>query len=238
MIKVSNLSKKYDKKLALNNISFEIRDGEILGFLGPNGSGKTTTLNILVGLIESTSGSAEMDGVNMLDNSIETKKKIAFLPDNPEIFEDMTGRKFVYFVSNIYGVSKEDRDKRLAELADMFGITDDLDTMISGYSHGMKQKIALISALIHDPEVLMLDEPMVGLDPQAAYNLKELMRERTQRGKSVFFSSHVMDVVEKIVDRIIIIKKGELIFQGTIDELKSLQSYEGDLEKLFLEMTK
>ncbi len=238
MIKVSNLSKKYDKKLAVNNISFEIRDGEILGFLGPNGSGKTTTLNILVGLIESTSGSVEMDGVNMLDNSIETKKKIAFLPDNPEIFEDMTGRKFVYFVSNIYGVSKEDRDKRLTELADMFGITDDLDTMISGYSHGMKQKIALISALIHDPEVLMLDEPMVGLDPQAAYNLKELMRERTQRGKSVFFSSHVMDVVEKIVDRIIIIKKGELIFQGTIDELKSLQSYEGDLEKLFLEMTK
>ncbi|MGY3776165.1 ABC transporter ATP-binding protein [Helcococcus sueciensis] len=238
MIKVSNLSKKYDKKLAVNSISFEIRDGEILGFLGPNGSGKTTTLNMLVGLINSTSGSAEIDGINMLENSIEAKKKIAFLPDNPEIFEDMTGRKFVYFVSNIYDVSKEDRDKRLTELADMFGITDDLDTMISGYSHGMKQKIALISALIHDPEVLMLDEPMVGLDPQAAYNLKELMRERTQRGKSVFFSSHVMDVVEKIVDRIIIIKKGELIFQGTIEELKSLQSYEGDLEKLFLEMTK
>nr|WP_276938501.1 ABC transporter ATP-binding protein [Helcococcus sueciensis] len=238
MIKVSNLSKKYDKKLAVNSISFEIRDGEILGFLGPNGSGKTTTLNMLVGLINSTSGSAEIDGINMLENSIEAKKKIAFLPDNPEIFEDMTGRKFVYFVSNIYDVSKEDRDKRLTELADIFGITDDLDTMISGYSHGMKQKIALISALIHDPEVLMLDEPMVGLDPQAAYNLKELMRERTQRGKSVFFSSHVMDVVEKIVDRIIIIKKGELIFQGTIEELKSLQSYEGDLEKLFLEMTK
>lgn len=238
MIKVSNLSKKYDKKLAVNSISFEIRDGEILGFLGPNGSGKTTTLNMLVGLINSTSGSAEIDGINMLENSIEAKKKIAFLPDNPEIFEDMTGRKFVYFVSNIYDVSKEDRDKRLTELADMFGITDDLDTMISGYSHGMKQKIALISALIHDPEVLMLDEPMVGLDPQAAYNLKELMRERTQRGKSVFFSSHVMDVVEKIVDRIIIIKKGELIFQGTIEELKSLQSYERDLEKLFLEMTK
>lgn len=197
MIKVSNLSKKYDKKLAVNSISFEIRDGEILGFLGPNGSGKTTTLNMLVGLINSTSGSAEIDGINMLENSIEAKKKIAFLPDNPEIFEDMTGRKFVYFVSNIYDVSKEDRDKRLTELADMFGITDDLDTMISGYSHGMKQKIALISALIHDPEVLMLDEPMVGLDPQAAYNLKELMRERTQRGKSVFFSSHVMDVVEK-----------------------------------------
>ena len=193
---------------------------------------------MLVGLINSTSGSAEIDGINMLENSIEAKKKIAFLPDNPEIFEDMTGRKFVYFVSNIYDVSKEDRDKRLTELADIFGITDDLDTMISGYSHGMKQKIALISALIHDPEVLMLDEPMVGLDPQAAYNLKELMRERTQRGKSVFFSSHVMDVVEKIVDRIIIIKKGELIFQGTIEELKSLQSYEGDLEKLFLEMTK
>lgn len=238
MIKVNNLTKKYDSKLAVDNISFEIRDGEILGFLGPNGSGKTTTLNMLVGLIDATSGNAEMDGLDMLKNSVEVKKKLAFLPDNPEIYEYMTGRKFVYFVSNIYGVSKEDRDQRLQELAEMFGMTEDLDTMISGYSHGMKQKIALISALIHDPEVLMLDEPMVGLDPQASFNLKELMRERTKRGKSVFFSSHVMDVVEKIVDRIIIIKKGELIFEGTIDELKELRSYEGDLEKLFLEMTK
>lgn len=238
MIKVNNLTKKYDSKLAVDNISFEIRDGEILGFLGPNGSGKTTTLNMLVGLIDATSGNAEMDGLDMLKNSVEVKKKLAFLPDNPEIYEDMTGRKFVYFVSNIYGVSKEDRDQRLQELAEMFGMTEDLDTMISGYSHGMKQKIALISALIHDPEVLMLDEPMVGLDPQASFNLKELMRERTKRGKSVFFSSHVMDVVEKIVDRIIIIKKGELIFEGTIYELKELRSYEGDLEKLFLEMTK
>lgn len=238
MIKVNNLTKKYDSKLAVDNISFEIRDGEILGFLGPNGSGKTTTLNMLVGLIDATSGNAEMDGLDMLKNSVEVKKKLAFLPDNPEIYEDMTGRKFVYFVSNIYGVSKEDRDQRLQELAEMFGMTEDLDTMISGYSHGMKQKIALISALIHDPEILMLDEPMVGLDPQASFNLKELMRERTKRGKSVFFSSHVMDVVEKIVDRIIIIKKGELIFEGTIDELKELRSYEGDLEKLFLEMTK
>lgn len=238
MIKVNNLTKKYDSKLAVDNISFEIRDGEILGFLGPNGSGKTTTLNMLVGLIDATSGNAEMDGLDMLKNSVEVKKKLAFLPDNPEIYEDMTGRKFVYFVSNIYGVSKEDRDQRLQELAEIFGMTEDLDTMISGYSHGMKQKIALISALIHDPEVLMLDEPMVGLDPQASFNLKELMRERTKRGKSVFFSSHVMDVVEKIVDRIIIIKKGELIFEGTIDELKELRSYEGDLEKLFLEMTK
>lgn len=238
MIKVNNLTKKYDSKLAVDNISFEIRDGEILGFLGPNGSGKTTTLNMLVGLIDATSGNAEMDGLDMLKNSVEVKKKLAFLPDNPEIYEDMTGRKFVYFVSNIYGVSKEDRDQRLQELAEMFGMTEDLDTMISGYSHGMKQKIALISALIHDPEILMLDEPMVGLDPQASFNLKELMRERTKRGKSVFFSSHVMDVVEKIVDRIIIIKKGELIFEGTIYELKELRSYEGDLEKLFLEMTK
>lgn len=238
MIKVKDLTKKYGSKLAVDNISFEIKNGEILGFLGPNGSGKTTTLNMLVGLIDATSGSAEIDGMNMLGTSVESKKKIAFLPDNPEIYEDMTGRKFVYFVSNIYGVSKEDRDKRLEEYAKIFGMTDDLDSMISGYSHGMKQKIALISALIHDPEVLMLDEPMVGLDPQASFNLKELMKERTRRGKSVFFSSHVMDVVEKIVDRIIIIKKGELIFQGTIDELKELKSYEGDLEKLFLEMTR
>lgn len=238
MIKVENLTKNYGKTLAVNNISFEIRDGEILGFLGPNGSGKTTTINMIVGLLDATSGNIEIDRMDIFQNPVEAKKKIAFLPDNPEIYEDMTGRKFVYFVANIYGIEKEERDKRLALLADRFGMTDDLDTLISGYSHGMKQKVALISALIHDPEVLILDEPMVGLDPQAAFNLKELMKERTARGKSVFFSSHVMDVVEKIVDRIIIIKKGDLIFQGTIEELKQSGNYEGDLEQLFLEMTK
>lgn len=238
MIKVENLTKNYGKTLAVNDISFEIRDGEILGFLGPNGSGKTTTINMIVGLLDATSGNIEIDGMDIFQNPVEAKKKIAFLPDNPEIYEDMTGRKFVYFVANIYGIEKEERDKRLALLADRFGMTDDLDTLISGYSHGMKQKVALISALIHDPEVLILDEPMVGLDPQAAFNLKELMKERTARGKSVFFSSHVMDVVEKIVDRIIIIKKGDLIFQGTIEELKQSGNYEGDLEQLFLEMTK
>lgn len=238
MIKVENLKKYYGKTLAVNNINFEIRDGEILGFLGPNGSGKTTTINMIVGLLDATSGKIEIDGMDVFENRVEAKKKIAFLPDNPEIYEDMTGRKFIYFVANIYGVEKEERDERLALLAERFKMTDDLDTLISGYSHGMKQKVALISALIHDPEVLILDEPMVGLDPQAAFNLKELMKERAARGKSVFFSSHVMDVVEKIVDRIIIIKKGELIFQGTIEELKELGQYEGDLEELFLELTK
>lgn len=238
MIKVDNLRKEYGKTLAVNDISFEIRDGEILGFLGPNGSGKTTTLSMIVGLLDATRGSVYIDDINVFENPIDAKKKIAFLPDNPEIYEDMSGRKFIYFVANIYGVDKKTRDERLLELANIFNMTDDLDTMISAYSHGMKQKIAIISALIHDPDVLMLDEPMVGLDPQSAFNLKELMKERTARGKSVFFSSHVIDVVEKIVDRIIIIKKGNIIYQGTIDELKEFENYEGNLEKLFLELTK
>ncbi|MFM1514345.1 ABC transporter ATP-binding protein [Helcococcus ovis] len=237
MISVKNLRKDFGNKLAVNNISFEVKDGEILGFLGPNGAGKTTTISMIVGLLEPTSGEIEVNGIDAIKNSFEAKKQIAFLPDNPEIYENMSGRKFVTFVANIYGVDKNNRDGKIEELAKKFGLQDDIDALISTYSHGMKQKIALISALVHDPEVLILDEPMVGLDPQSAFNLKELMRERCDRGKSVFFSSHVMEVVEKICDRIIIIKHGNIIAQGTIEQLKQHSNYEGDLEKLFLELT-
>lgn len=238
MIKVENYTKQYGKKLAVDDISFEVRNGEILGFLGPNGSGKTTTLNAIVGLLEPTKGKIYIEGIDISEDPVEAKKKIAFLPDNPEIYENMTGRKFVYFVANIYGVDKDIREKRLSELAKLFDLESDLDDMISGYSHGMKQKIALISALIHDPDTLILDEPMVGLDPQAAFNLKEIMRKRADEGKSVFFSSHVMEVVEKICDRIIIIKAGKIIAEGTIEDLKKHAEYHGDLEQLFLELTK
>ncbi|MFM1524879.1 MULTISPECIES: ABC transporter ATP-binding protein [Helcococcus] len=237
MILVKNLKKDFGNKVAVNDISFEVKDGEILGFLGPNGAGKTTTISMIVGLLEPTSGIIEVNGIDAINNSYESKKKIAFLPDNPEIYENMSGRKFVTFVANIYGMDKDSRDAKIEELAKKFGLQDDIDALISTYSHGMKQKIALISALVHDPEVLILDEPMVGLDPQSAFNLKELMRERCNRGKSVFFSSHVMEVVEKICDRIIIIKHGNIIAQGTIEQLKQHSNYEGDLEKLFLELT-
>lgn len=238
MIEVKNLTKDYGNKIAVDDISFEVRDGEILGFLGPNGAGKTTTISMIVGLLEPTSGSIVMDNdIDVIDNSYEAKKRISFLPDNPEVYENMTGRKFVQFVANIYEVNKKDMEDLLIEYADLFGLTDSLDSHISSYSHGMKQKISLISALISDPDVLILDEPMVGLDPKSSFNLKNIMRERCDRGKSVFFSSHVMEVVEKICDRIIIINKGKIIAEGTIDELKNHSNYQGDLEQLFLELT-
>lgn len=237
MIKVQRLRKDFGNKIAVNNISFNVHKGEILGFLGPNGAGKTTTINMIVGLLEPRSGSIYIDGIDAIDNSFEAKKKFAYLPDNPEIYGNMTGRKFVNFIGNIFEVPKELIEERTNEYASLFELTDDLDNLIASYSHGMKQKIALISALVHDPEVLILDEPMVGLDPKSSFNLKEIFKRRCQENKSVFFSSHVMEVVEKICDRIIIINKGKIIAQGTIEELKSHSNYNGDLEQLFLELT-
>lgn len=237
MIKVQRLRKDFGNKIAVNNISFNVHKGEILGFLGPNGAGKTTTINMIVGLLEPRSGSIYIDGIDAIDNSFEAKKKFAYLPDNPEIYGNMTGRKFVNFIGNIFEVPKELIEERTNEYASLFELTDDLDNLIASYSHGMKQKIALISALVHDPEVLILDEPMVGLDPKSSFNLKEIFKRRCQENKTVFFSSHVMEVVEKICDRIIIINKGKIIAQGTIEELKSHSNYNGDLEQLFLELT-
>lgn len=238
MIQVKNVTKDYGKKLAVDDISFEVKNAEILGFLGPNGVGKTTTISMIVGLLEITSGTITMDGgIDVIKNPYEAKRRIAFLPDNPKVYENMTGRKFVQSVANIYEVRKENMHERLNKYADMFGLQDDLDSYISSYFHGMKQKISLISALISDLDVLILDEPMVGLDPKSSFNLKNIMREMCDRGKSVFFSSHIMEVVEKICDRIIIINKGKIIAEGTIEELKNHADYHVDLEQLFLELT-
>lgn len=237
MIEVKNLRKVFGNKIAVNSISFNVNKGEILGFLGPNGAGKTTTINMIVGLLEPNDGEIKIEGIDAIENSYEAKKKIAYLPDNPEIYENMTGRKFVNFIANIFEVPKNLIEERTNEYASLFDLTSDLDNLISSYSHGMKQKIALISALVHDPEVLILDEPMVGLDPKSSFNLKEIFKKRCQENKSVFFSSHVMEVVEKICDRIIIINKGNIIAQGTIEELKEHSNYHGDLEQLFLELT-
>lgn len=237
MIEVKNLRKVFGDKVAVNNISFDVRKGEILGFLGPNGAGKTTTINMIVGLLEPNAGEISVERIDAINNSYEAKKKIAYLPDNPEVYENMTGRKFVNFIGNIFEVPKELIEERTNEYANLFNLTSDLDNLISSYSHGMKQKIALISALVHDPEVLILDEPMVGLDPKSSFNLKEIFKQRCKENKSVFFSSHVMEVVEKICDRIIIINKGNIIAQCTIEELKEHSNYKGDLEQLFLELT-
>lgn len=237
MIKVENVTKKFGSKVAVNNISFEVRDGEIFGFLGPNGAGKTTTIKMIVGLLLPDTGTLKIKNVDVVEDSLEAKKKISYVPDNPDLYDNMTGRQFVNFISNVFGVDKSTRDERIREYSELFELSDDLDTYISNYSHGMKQKLALISALVHDPEVMILDEPMVGLDPKSAYNLKELMRKRCNEGKSVFFSTHVMEVAEKICDRVAIIKNGKIIAIGTLEEIRQSSGNSSSLEEIFLELT-
>lgn len=237
MIKVENLSKKFGDKVAVNNINFEVKPGEIFGFLGPNGAGKTTTIKMIVGLLEPDQGNISVSGVDVVKNSLESKTKFSFVPDNPEIYEEMTGYQYLNFMADIYKVSEEDRKERIESMARLFEIEGDLNDFLKGFSHGMKQKVALIGALVHDPDVIILDEPMVGLDAKSAFNLKNLMRERCDRGKSVFFSTHVMEVAEKICDRLAIIKKGDVIFTGDMEDLRSLDTSKESLEQLFLELT-
>ncbi|MDO4778340.1 MAG: ABC transporter ATP-binding protein [Tissierellia bacterium] len=237
MIKVENVTKKFGSKVAVNNISFEVKDGEIFGFLGPNGAGKTTTIKMIVGLLLPDTGTLKIKNVDVVEDSLEAKKKISYVPDNPDLYDNMTGRQFVNFISNVFGVDKSTRDERIREYSELFELIEDLDTYISNYSHGMKQKLALISALVHDPEVMILDEPMVGLDPKSAFNLKELMRKRCNEGKSVFFSTHVMEVAEKICDRVAIIKNGKIIAIGTLEEIRQGSGNSSSLEEIFLELT-
>lgn len=237
MIKVNNVNKSFGKKVAVNNVTFEVKPGEIFGFLGPNGAGKTTTIKMIVGLLHPDSGSISISNVDVIKDSIESKKKFSFVPDNPEIYEDMTGYQYLNFLADIYQVSEEDRKDRIESLAKIFEIEGDLNDYLKGFSHGMKQKVALIGALVNDPDVLILDEPMVGLDAKSAFNLKNLMRERCDRGKSVFFSTHVMEVAEKICDRISIIKGGQILFTGNLEELRAKDPSKDSLEQLFLELT-
>ncbi|NLW52404.1 MAG: ABC transporter ATP-binding protein [Tissierellia bacterium] len=237
MIKVQNLTKKFGQKVAVNDISFDVKPGEIFGFLGPNGAGKTTTIKMIVGLLEPDQGHITVSGVDVVKDSLESKKKFAYVPDNPDIYENLTGYQYLNFIANIYDVSEQDRKARIEKYSRLFEIEGDLNDYLKGFSHGMKQKVALIGALVSDPDVLILDEPMVGLDPKSAFNLKEVMRERCDLGKSVFFSTHVMEVAEKICDRISIIKSGDIIAYGTIDELRQRAHSSESLEQLFLELT-
>lgn len=237
MIKVEGVTKKFGEKTAVNNASFEVKAGEIFGFLGPNGAGKTTTIKMIVGLLRPDTGKITVSGIDVVDESIESKKKFAYVPDNPDIYENMTAYQYINFMANVYNVTEEDRKKRTEELATLFEIQDDLNDYLKGFSHGMKQKVALIAALISDPDVLILDEPMVGLDAKSAFNLKNLMKKRCESGKSVFLSTHVMEVAEKICDRIAIIKKGDIIANGSLDELRGEAGKDESLEELFLELT-
>lgn len=239
MLKLENLSKSYSNGniKAVDNVSFEVKPGEIFGFLGPNGAGKTTTLKMIVGLLKPDEGNIFINGLNFQEYSLEVKKMISYVPDNHEVYERLTGMEYLNFMGDMYGISKEERSKKINEYLEIFELKDAVNDLIKSYSHGMKQKIVLIGALLNDPEIFILDEPLVGLDPKSAFKLKEIMRERCDAGKSVFFSTHVLEVAEKLCDRIAIIRKGQIIACGTMEELREQSESKQSLENIFLELT-
>jgi ABC-2 type transport system ATP-binding protein len=240
MIKIKNVSKEYvTNSKVVKNLNLEIRPGEIFGFLGPNGAGKTTTLKMMTGVTSITEGSIEINGFDITKEPLEAKKQFGFVPDNPDMFLRLKGIEYLRFMATIYGIDPNTINEKIEDYAKRFEIYDSLNKQINDYSHGMRQKIVLIGALIHEPKIWLLDEPLTGLDPQSSYTLKEMMKEHVRNGNTVLFSTHVLEVAEKIVDRIGIIRKGELIFVGTINELKEkYNASEGSLEELFLELTK
>ena len=238
MIKLENISKSYVKgKKSVDSLNLEIKDGEIFGFLGPNGAGKTTTIKMITGILNSDEGRILVDDKDIQKDSISAKKTIGFVPDTPDIFLKLKGIEYLNFMGDIYEVPKELRKQRIEELAKKFEIYDNLNEEMQGYSHGMRQKIILCGALLNNPKNWILDEPMTGLDPKASYDLKEMMRKHAKEGNCVFFSTHVLEVAEKLCDRVGIINKGKLIFVGTFEEMKSKFKDNGTLEELFLEIT-
>ncbi len=237
VIKANKLTMVYGSGTkAAEDISFEIGDGSIVGFAGPNGAGKTTVIKMLTGILKPTSGSAEINGYDIIKEPMEAKCSFAYIADNPDIMVQLTGGEYINFIADIYGVAGDVRVSKVNELASRFGIADKLNIQMREYSHGMRQKIMVIAALVHDPKVWILDEPMTGLDPAASYELKLLMKEHAAAGNSVLFSTHVLEVAEKLCDRILIIDKGHLVYTGTVDGLKA--DHDGrDLEEIFVEMT-
>lgn len=232
MLKIEHLTKKYDQYKAVDDLSLEIDDGLIYGFIGHNGAGKTTTLKSVVGILPFDEGDIFINGKSIKKNPLECKKEMAYIPDNPDLYEYLTGIQYLNFVADVYQVSKNDREARIAKFADMLELTDDLAQPISAYSHGMKQKLAVISAFIHNPKLIIMDEPFVGLDPKASHLLKQLMKEHCQQGGAIFFSTHVLEVAEKLCDRIAIIKQGKLIISGRTQDVTQNES----LEDVFLEL--
>ena len=232
MIEIKNLTKKYEENIAVSNISFNVNDGEIFGFIGHNGAGKTTLIKSIVGIHEFDEGDIIINGKSIKTNPIECKKQMAYVPDNPELYENMKAIDFIDFVCDMYEVNTEERTKNINRYAKLFEIENNLNEPISSFSHGMKQKIALISALAHNPKILIMDEPFVGLDPKAVYDVKEVMNEMVKEGKIIFFSTHILDVAEKLCSRVAIIKKGELLKVGEMSEVKGDKS----LENVFLEL--
>ena len=232
MLKIAHLTKTFGKKTAVDDLSLEIAPGEIYGFIGHNGAGKTTTLKSVVGIQQFDAGEITIGGISLKKDPLACKRQLAYIPDNPDLYDFMTGIKYLNFIADIFGVSASDRQERIRNYAALFELTDDLAQPIAAYSHGMKQKLAILSAWIHDPKLIIMDEPFVGLDPKASHLLKGMMREVCDGGGDIFFSTHVLEVAEKLCDKVAIIKAGKLIRSGTMEEVKGDDS----LEDVFLEL--
>lgn len=232
MLKIENLTKKYGEKCAVDHLTLTIESGEIYAFIGHNGAGKTTTIKACCGILQFDEGEIYIDGISVKEKPLECKKKIAYIPDNPDLYEFMSGIQYLNFVADIYGISKQERETKIQKYADTFELTSDLAQPVSSYSHGMKQKLAIIAALIHSPKLIIMDEPFVGLDPKAAHQLKLIMREICDNGGAIFFSTHVLEVAEKLCDKVAIIKNGKLITAGSMNDVKGNSS----LESVFLEL--
>ena len=232
MLKIEHLTKTYGDKKAVDDLSLHIRPGEIYGFIGHNGAGKTTTIKSVCGILQYDSGEIAIDGVSLKKDPLGCKSRIAYIPDNPDLYDYMTGVKYLNFIADVFDVSAEDRQTRIREYADLFELTADLAQPIAAYSHGMKQKLAIIAAWLHKPKLIIMDEPFVGLDPKASHLLKGMMRDVCDAGGAIFFSTHVLEVAEKLCDKVAIIKGGKLIRSGTMEEVKGDDS----LEEVFLEL--
>ena len=232
MLRIENYTKQYGDKKAVDDLSLHIRPGEVYGFIGHNGAGKTTTLKACAGILQFEKGEICVDGVSIRENPLECKRKIAYIPDNPDLYDFMTGIQFLNFIADIFGIDAATRQTRIHRYADAFELTADLAQPISTYSHGMKQKLAIIAAWIHEPKLIIMDEPFVGLDPKASHLLKQMMRQLCDNGSAIFFSTHVLEVAEKLCDKVAIIKSGRLIRSGTMEEVKGDTS----LEEVFLEL--
>ena len=232
MLNIEHLTKAYGEKKAVDNLSLHIAPGEIYGFIGHNGAGKTTTLKSVVGILQFDAGEITIDGISIKENPLECKRRFAYIPDNPDLYDYMTDIKYLNFIADIFGVGANERQARIRKYADAFELTADLAQPIAAYSHGMKQKLAIIAAWLHEPKLILMDEPFVGLDPKASHLLKKMMRQVCNEGGAIFFSTHVLEVAEKLCDKVAIIKNGKLIRSGTMEEVKGDES----LEDVFLEL--
>ena len=232
MLYINHFTKTYGDKTAVDDLTLHIAQGEIYGFIGHNGAGKSTTIKACAGILQFDTGEIPIDGMDISKKPLDCKRITAYIPDNPDLYDYMSGMKYLNFIGDIFAVSKTQREERIRRYADIFGLTGDLGQPISSYSHGMKQKLALISAWMHEPKLIIMDEPFVGLDPKASHQLKEMMREHCDKGGAIFFSTHVLEVAEKLCDKVAIIKNGKLIASGSMDEVKG----DSSLEDVFLEL--